>query len=41
MSHGSKHRDFDGWANHDRNVLDKFLFLGNRYEKANFTTLDR
>lgn len=27
MPHGeNKHRDHDGWVNHDKNVLDKFLY---------------
>ena len=33
MPYGSNHRDFDGWANHDRNVLDEFLF--GQYKEIN------
>jgi len=25
LPHGSKHRNFSGWVNHDKRVLDKFL----------------
>lgn len=30
MPHGSRHRNHDGWVNHDKRVLDKFLLEGIR-----------